>query len=171
MASIRLLAPISLVKSGLYFGLYNRDCILRSHINLNSTWNLHRPIQYHVSIFITKTRGHYFNLLSSKLLVKNSWLKIETYSLRFFLQNFLKHFKAWDQWPSLIVSVKEIQLLQPSMMVLSSWVHVKHLFPYNYDWSFPNHLETADGDRGLCALIWSTRNWLSPTLYIWCLAR
>ena len=27
----------------------------------------------------------------------------------------------------------------------------------------PNHLETVDGDTGLCGLIWLTRNWLSST--------
>ena len=32
--------------------------------------------------------------------------------------------------------------------------------------TFPNHLETVDGDTGLCGLICLTRNWLSPTPYV-----
>ena len=101
--------------------------------------------------------------LQSYLLRIPDW-KLESYSLILFLQKLWK-VEAWDQWPCLIISVKENPV--PSAFeddadrvecVLNASASTPAIAR-----TCPNHLEAVDRNTGLCGLIFLTRSWLSTT--------
>ena len=115
-------------------------------------------------LFIVKATNHYSDLLSESCLLKILDLKLKSFSLIFFGSIFWK-VEAWDHWPCLNISVKET----PVTTVFDDDAHqidcalkVSVYIP-TIEKTCPNHLETVDGDKTLCGLIWLTKNGLSPT--------
>ena len=95
----------------LWFHLWNRDYFSGFFCPYKildfTSWNLKRPIYYCDPPLIAEAKDHDSNLLSSKVLGKDSWWKMGIIFLDISFCKIYENMKPGPKWLYLIISVKE----------------------------------------------------------------